>query len=252
MINHVSPITDRPPYPLPGSMSPEANRPGTGYAKGRPGHIHYSPKDGSGSPYTPITNTPPTGFPSGPPNGVDGGYMHHEASYRPPHHSPNGPPRQSVQTNVGPYGVLSPVSTQHGYHSQHNTTPQSGPYVPQQGFDSFNLPPSNFSNGSPAVQREAGPQYAATSSAEYPDQGHAQQPSEMMMLDHMSMPTTIPVFGTEGIMNKSPYVSIPEDFVAYLFNTHQGEGSPMSQMVPQGYSKLVANSISPDFDALVG
>lgn len=237
-MSHVSPITDRPPYAAPGSVSPEANRPGTGYAKMRPGHVQYqSPKDMTGSPYTPITNTPPTGYPTtGHPNGVDG-YMHHEAAYgnmpghRPPHHSPNGPPRPSVQTNVAPYGVLSPVSN---YHSQHNNTPQTGPYVQQSNFPPFALPPSDFSNGSPIMQRESGQQYAPTSAADYSDQ-HQQQTNDVMVLDPMSMPTTIPVFGSDSIMNKSPYVSIPEDFVAYLFNTQ--DGSPMGQVVPQGYSR---------------
>jgi hypothetical protein len=158
---------------------------------------------------------------------------------RPPHHSPNGPPRPSVQTNVGPYGVLSPVSTQHGYQSQHDNTPQTGPYVQQNNFPAFALPPSDFSNGSPTVSRENAQQYAPTTSADYSEQSHAQQSSEMMMLDHMSMPTTIPVFGSDSILNKSPFVSIPEDFVAYLFNTQHGDGSPMGQIVPPGYSKYV-------------
>jgi hypothetical protein len=240
MISHVSPITDRAPFGAPGSVSPEANRPGTGYTKVRPGMPYHSPKDGSGSPYTPITNTPPTGFPTaGPPNGVDS-YMHHDGHYgqRPPHHSPNGPGRPSVQTNVTSYGVLSPVSTQHGYHSQHATTPQSGPFVQQQNFPPFNLPPSDFSTGPSGMSRESGQAYAPTTSAEYAEQ-HAHQSGDMMMLDHMGMQQTIPVFGSDSIMNKSPYVSIPEDFVAYLFNTQNNpEGSPMGQVVPSGaYSR---------------
>jgi hypothetical protein len=55
----------------------------------------------------------------------------------------------------------------------------------------------------------------------------------MMLLDQMSMPTTIPVFGpSDSLLNKSPYVGMPEDFMAYLFNTGNvqpadGSGSPM-------------------------
>ena len=197
---------------------------------------YHSPKDGTGSPYTPITNTPPTGFPTaGPPNGVDG-YMHHDGHYgqRPPHHSPNGPPRQTVQTNVAPYGVLSPVSTQHGYQG---TTPQTGPFVQQSNFPPFALPPSNYANGPSGMPRDSAQSYVPTTSAEYSEQHHQANGDMMMQLDQMAMQQTIPVFGSDSIMSKSPYVSIPEDFVAYLFNTQTNEGSPISQMVPQGYSR---------------
>jgi hypothetical protein len=244
MISHISPITDRPKYVPQGSMSPEANRPGSGYPQVRPAHIQYqSPKDPQRSPYTPITNTPPTGFPTTVhPNGVDG-FVHQDASYggmpgnRQPHHSPHGSSRPTVQTNVGHYGVLSPVSTQHGYHSQHSNTPQSGPYVTQQNFPPFNLPPSDFTNGTATTPAEAGGPYIPSTSAEYPEQGHPSQSSEMMLLDQMSMPGTIPVFGSESILNKSPFVSIPEDFVAYLFNTHQGDGSQMTPVMAPQQSK---------------
>ena len=54
---------------------------------------------------------------------------------------------------------------------------------------------------------------------------HPQDTGEIVRLDQMSMQQTMPVFGTDSILNKSPYVGMPEDFMAYLFNTH-GEGSP--------------------------
>lgn len=47
-----------------------------------------------------------------------------------------------------------------------------------------------------------------------------------MLLDQMATQTTIPVFGPDGGLNKSPYITIPEDFVAYLFNTNNPDGSP--------------------------
>jgi len=241
MLGQVSPITDhRPPFPPAGSTSPEANRPGTGYTKGRPLTMQYghSPKDAMGSPYTPITNTPPTGFP----NGVDYMPQHHDPSYhhmaaqRPMQHSPAGPQRPSVQTNVGPYGTLSPVSTQPGYHSQPTNTPQSSnvmPFVPPQNFPPFSLPPSDFaSSASGAGSREEQQGYQPSTSAEYPDQ-HPQAAGEMMLLDQMSMQQTMPVFGSDSILNKSPYVGMPEDFMNYLFNTH--EGSPMTGVPIQGY-----------------
>ncbi|KAH0433608.1 hypothetical protein CcaCcLH18_05780 [Colletotrichum camelliae] len=242
MMSHISPTTDRPPYPLPGSASPEISRPGTGFANVRQSQMQQfqSPKEATGSPFAQATHTPPTGYPMGaPPPNMDG-YMHHDGGYgnvqalRPPHQSPNNGPRPTVQTN-GPY--MSPVSNQHGYHGQQHNTPQSATYTTQQNFPPFNLPSSDFSNGTGNVPREAGQTYAPTTSAEYSEQGHPQQSGEMMLLDQMSMPGTIPVFGTDSILSKSPYVTIPEDFVAYLFNTtQQGEGSPMGQIVPPQYA----------------
>ncbi|GKT85291.1 C2H2 finger domain-containing protein [Colletotrichum tofieldiae] len=244
MMSHLSPTTDRPPFPLPGSASPEISRPGTGFANVRQAQMQYqSPKDASGSPFAQATNTPP-GYPMGAhPGGMDG-YMHHDNGYggvqahRPPQQSPNGP-RPTVQTN-GAY--MSPIPNQHGYHGQPHNTPHSATYTTQQNFPPFNLPPSEFSNGAGNVPRE-GQAYAPTTSAEYTEQGHPQQSGEMMLLDQMSMPGTIPVFGTDSILSKSPYVTIPEDFVAYLFNTQQGEGSPMGHMVAPGYGE-VQNSYS--------
>jgi len=243
MLGQVSPIADtRPPFAQAGSASPELNRPNTGYNKGGRALTmpYHSPKDPMGSPYARMTNTPPAGYPNGGhPNGVD--YMHQDPNYhhmsgqRPPHPSP-GPQRPSVQTNVTPYGVLSPISTQPGYHSQPANTPQSSatmPFVPQ-SFPPFTLPPSDFNAPTSATAgREEQSPYVPSTSAEYTD--HHPQTGEMIMLDQMSMQQTMPVFGSESVLNKSPYVGMPEDFMAYLFNTAQGEGSPMTGVPIQGY-----------------
>jgi hypothetical protein len=64
----------------------------------------------------------------------------------------------------------------------------------------------------------------------------------MMLLDQMTVPNTMPVFGGEGY-NRSPF-AIPEDFVAYLFSGQQLENSsPIGQMGQPGYAKLV-NTLS--------
>ncbi|KAK4244564.1 fungal-specific transcription factor domain-containing protein [Corynascus novoguineensis] len=243
MMSQASPVTDnRSPFPPTGSASPEVNRPGTAYTKGRSLSIQYhSPKDAMGSPYTPMTNTPSTNYANGTTNGVD--YMHHDPAYphmaqRPAHHSPQDQRRPSIQTNMGPYGVLSPISSQPGYHNQSHDTPQSAnsmPYVPPQNFPPFSLPPSDFaSSGTGAAARDDQQAYAPSTSGEYTDQ-QPQATGEMMLLDQMGMQQTMPVFGSDSILNKSPYVAIPEDFVAYLFNTH-GENSPMTGVPMQGYN----------------
>ncbi|RYP11357.1 hypothetical protein DL765_007787 [Monosporascus sp. GIB2] len=245
LLSQGSPIDGRrPQFPAHGSASPEANRPASGYNTSRGAHFQYqSPKDANGAPYSPGTNTTPTGYhPAGPPGGM-GGYMHHESNYaglhaQHSHHSPPGPQRPTIQTNGGPYGVLSPVSTQHsGYHSQPINTPQSStatPYVHQTNFPPFSLPPSDFATTSAAgVSGESGQAYAPTTSGEYSEHPPQHASGEMMLLDQMTAQTTIPVFGSDGVLNKSPYISIPEDFVAYLFNSGP-DGSPtMGHMVPQ-------------------
>lgn len=216
-----------------GSISPESNRPGSGFPK-----VHGT--GSAASPYTPISATPPT-YPHGASQQGADGFNAQENGYpRNPHQSPSGHPRPSVQTNVGPYGVLSPVSTQHGgYQSQATGTPQSTPtlpYVSQQNFPPFTLPPSDFAAASPAgVSRDPGQSFAPATSGEFNDHPHSQTSSEMVLLDQMSSQTTIPVFGTDGVLNKSPYISIPEDFVAYLFNTTNPDGSPsVGHVLTQG------------------
>ena len=97
---------------------------------------------------------------------------------------------------------------------------------------SFNLPPSQHSNMQDVSQPDASPTYGAPAPSEYAEQGH-QQSSEMMMLGNMAMPGTVPVFGSD-MLNKSPYVGMPEDFFAYLFNTSAGGRSPVSQDMIQG------------------
>lgn len=244
-----------------GSISPEANRPHPSYGKFNGAGVPYpSPKDAVGGSYIPMTHTPPAGYSNGHhPN--PGDYMHHDGAYhngpgqRGPHQSPAPPPRPSVQTNGGQY--MSPVPAQSGYHSQAHTTPQSSggasgapQYVPPQNFAPFTLPPSDFSSTSTPASREPQQTYAPLPAcSEYSEQDHQQQSSDMMLLDQMSAPTTVPIFGpTDSMLNKSPYVGMPEDFMAYLFNTAQsGEGSPMisSQLPAYKYVKSHTTALGP-------
>ncbi|KAK8106192.1 hypothetical protein PG999_009551 [Apiospora kogelbergensis] len=216
--------------------SPESNRPGTGYQQNRSNHMPYHPSQRDAQ-YTPISATPPNAYPHNPPpQGLDG-YMQQDASYangqRHSYHTSPGPIRPTVQTNVGPYGVLSPVSTQHGsYSSHHANTPQSSstmPYVNQQNFPPFSLPPSDFASASPANgSREAGQPYAPTTSGEYSD--HPPHTSgEMVLLDQMTNQTTIPVFGSDGVSNKSPYSNYQ---TPYGMSYYGNDGGPLGYFPP--------------------
>lgn len=166
-------------------------------------------------------------------NGVDeygrqdagfGGHSARRGSY----HSGTAPQRPSVQTSVNSYGVLSPVSTQQGFHGQHNAMPQSAGYGPQQNFPPFTLPPSNFTE----TTREREQQYVPTSTGDYPDNGQ-QSAGDMLMLDSMSPNQILPVFGNESISNNSPHF-LPEDFVQYLFDGSNNSPT-MGPVMGQGY-----------------
>jgi hypothetical protein len=73
-------------------------------------------------------------------------------------------------------------------------------------------------------------------STDYPSEGihHQQSGPDMMLLDQMTAPNTMPVFGGEGY-NRSPF-AIPDDFVAYLFSGQQLDGSPLTNIGTQGQS----------------
>jgi hypothetical protein len=82
-------------------------------------------------------------------------------------------------------------------------------------------------------------------STDYPSGSIPDQQSgpDLMMLDQMTLPNTLPVFGGEGY-NRSPF-AIPEDFVAYLFSGQQiDSSSPVGQIGQQGYAKSVLNLAS--------
>ncbi|KEZ41125.1 hypothetical protein SAPIO_CDS7192 [Scedosporium apiospermum] len=228
-----SPAADRgPQYGPAGSASPEVSRPGPGFPTAiRTAPLPYqSPKDHIASPYSPVAHTPPAVFANGVDTYIpqDGGYGA-PTSRRSSFHAGNTP-RPTVQTNVNSYGVLSPVSTQHGFHSQQTTTPQSVAYVPQQNFPPFKLPPSNFADN---AAREQEQQYPPATSAEYTENG--QQPAELMMLDSMSATQALPVFGNDSIENKSPHF-LPDDILAYLLN-HQTEPNPAFNQMGGGYAQ---------------
>lgn len=244
LLSQSSPVDNvRSPYPTPASttMSPKHSKLGNSASIAEhAAHSQYqSPKDGVGigTPYTPMTITSPATFPHPGPSNVDN-YLHSHSdqntSYnaRVQHQSPASHPRRLHPHSSGnPYGVLSPVSAHPGsYRMQPTHTPQSCPtlpYVAPNNFPAFSLPPSDF-NAASGVATGAGSahQYATTTSSEYGEPSHSQASTDLLLLEQMTTQGTMPVFGTDGILNKSPYASFPEDFVAYLFNTTSPNTSP--------------------------
>ncbi|POR36210.1 Zinc finger protein [Tolypocladium paradoxum] len=233
----------------PDAMAAEANRPDTAFRTVPQPPLQYqSPQAQPGSPYTPLSNTPPAGHPNGTPSvGAAEGYgleaaLEHHVPHGLPHRSSAGPPRPSIQTNFNPYGSFPHQgANQPGFHHSHPNVASHppAPFVPQQNVMPIHLPPTQYS---PAQTEDApsGPSqaYAATTSTDYSDSTHRQS-AEMMVLDQMAMLGTGPVFGDDGALNKSPYVGMPEDFMAYLFNSLPSTSSPASQTLPAPSSKYV-------------
>ncbi|QLI64795.1 Zinc finger protein klf1 [Metarhizium brunneum] len=60
-------------------------------------------------------------------------------------------------------------------------------------------------------------------STQYHDASH--HPADIFALDQMATLSAGPVFGDDGGLSKTPYVAMPEDFMAYLFNSLPSQGS---------------------------
>lgn len=255
-------IDSKQPLSAHGSSSPEAVRPNLAGLKSRGSHLQYSPQDPNNTPFSPITNASSgtysntasnnggDGFSQPQPpfkrsnsdnmaRGQDGsGISHSRPSQR---HASFGVTdsksvefsRPPLQATVGPYGLLNSSSSNQNYHNN-QSSPQS--YVSQQNFTPFTLPPPGFNTSATTSSRDSEPVYSATMSSEYQNEAITSGP-DMMLLDQMTAPSAMPVFGGEGY-NRSPF-AIPEDFVAYLFSGQQMDpnSSPMGQMSQQGYAK---------------
>jgi hypothetical protein len=267
---HTSPITESgKPLSMHGSSSPEVMRPNLAGIKSRTNQLQYqSPQEINPNHYSPATN-PSSGTFSGTAssNGADshggpgnfkrsnsdnvsrahetptstpGSRPHRHSSFGMSDAKPAEFTRPPLQTTVGPYGLLSSASGSQSYlGSQGSPHP---PYVSQQNFTPFTLPPPGFATTvtSAPSSRDSEPSYPTSMSTEYPNESihHQQSGPDMMLLDQMTAPNTMPVFGGEGY-NRSPF-AIPEDFVAYLFSGQQlDNSSPMGQMSQQAYAKSV-------------
>ena len=260
---HAAPVTETG-KPL--SSSPEVMRPSLSGIKSRTSQLQYQPpQEMSPTSYSPVTNQSSSTYSGTGPHGTEN--YHQSTAFKRSNsdsmsrdHAPRNPmpsnraqrhasfgfsdskpaefSRSPLQTNVGPYGLMSSAPGSQSYPPPH-ASPQG--FVSQQNFPPFSLPPSGFSasTSTPVVSRETESAYPTSMPTDYPSDSMQQQQSgpDMMLLDQMTAPNTMPVFGGEGY-NRSPF-AIPEDFVAYLFSNQQLENasSPMSQMGHQGYTK---------------
>lgn len=253
---HASPATETGKSSAHGSASPELTRP-ISRMKSRTVQLQYHPpQDIVPNAYSPVNTSVSTTF-SGPGSTNENDKYAHPNAFkrsnsdhappnpivgsRPQRHSSFGVSdsksvdfsRPPLQTGAGSYGMMSSGPGSQSYQIQ--SSPQG--YVSQQNFPPFSLPPPGFSTSAtvttPASARESDSVYPTSIPADYPSQ---QSGPDMMLLDQMTAPSAMPVFGGEGY-NRSPF-AIPEDFVAYLFSNQQLESSPspMGQMGQQNFA----------------
>ncbi|KAI1054719.1 hypothetical protein LB506_006725 [Fusarium annulatum] len=209
------------------------------YSKHQQTNMPYqTPQVQTPNPYSPINNTPTGMYPNGAlPNGMDS-YMSPTQGYdnRTPQlsqpQSPSIQQRPSMSASNTPFNMMSPIANQQGFPNQQNMSQNH--FVSQQNVMPMTLPPAQYPNGQNAT---------VVTSAEYSEPGTT-QPSEMMMLDQMAMPATVPVFGEGGDMNKSPYVGMPEDFMAYLFNSPSQAMTPVMGPNYTNYAELQGNQFN--------
>lgn len=245
-----------------GSTSPEMTRQSLNGPKIRTTQIKYeSPQDLHPSSYSPVMHPASGSHPSaGTNNGAD---TYPPAIYKRPdtdmiprsqnsssagsnsrvqrHQSFGTPDSKPVEfpkplpRNVNNYGMLPTASNNQVYRGNQPHSPQA--YISQQNFPPFSLPPSGFANvtANAIPSREPEPPFQSPISTEYPNEINQTQQSgsDMMLLDQMTTSNIMPVFGGEGCYNRSPF-AIPEDFVAYLFSSHQNDMGHMNQ---QSYAK---------------
>lgn len=155
------------------------------------------------------------------------------------------PTRAQQQTAVGSYGLPSSLPSQLANDGSQATGKHSSgvsPYIDQQKFASFSLPPPGFQSTAPttpSIRTEASQVPSphkdgmALNYEHQDDVLSSTSGPDMMLMDQMAVPNTIPVFGGEGY-NRSPF-AIPDDFVAYLFSAQQFNGSGMNGLGQQNF-----------------
>ncbi|KAL1899969.1 hypothetical protein Cpir12675_001193 [Ceratocystis pirilliformis] len=139
-----------------------------------------------------------------------------------------GHPQTQSAIGISPYPAMSPVVAQPNFQHTHHSAQHPVNFIPHQNFQSsFDLPVSSFpSQTTPAeAQPQAFPNNENRPEFNEPLTNNMTNPTEMMVLEQIQ---TLPMFGSEGIMNKSPYVSMPNDLINYLFNQSSPINNPVA------------------------
>ncbi|UNI21576.1 hypothetical protein JDV02_007553 [Purpureocillium takamizusanense] len=245
------------PQPTPDSMLSDVNCSDHAYEfmNQTSGHHYQSPLGTSDGPYTPISNTPPTvqltkATSAKATNGYrpDSTYETRESLNSLHDPSPASRPLQASSENAG--ALSQQPANQPVYRQPAVASHLADGFVPQQNVVPMHLPPAQYPSPHRRCAPSATQSYAVPDSTDFVDQAQRQS-SEMVVLDQMAMPGAGPVFGADGELNKSPYVGMPEDFMAYLFNSLPSASSPSGPVLAavgsNSYGDLRNNQYSTPF-----
>ncbi|KAL5625228.1 hypothetical protein BROUX41_005288 [Berkeleyomyces rouxiae] len=130
---------------------------------------------------------------------------------------------------ISSYPTMPPAPSQSTFpHTSQTASQHPTSFMGHQAFPtSFDLPPSNFPVQTTSSET---PSQVFTTNENARDFNDAltagvANPTEMMVLEQIQ---TLPMFGSEGMMNKSPYVSMPNDLISYLFNQSSPINNPVA------------------------
>ena len=223
-LNRRSSIASQTASAMPNSPNPSGMGSGPGDIK-PPAQLdqYQTPHSPSMNSYGHLSHTPPMGYANmGPVHSMAG-------THSPSFHSPHG----SV-SGGGPiqYGMVSP---HHQAFTHPNSAASTGAFVPQHNVMPFHLPPAQYAHSPIMTPQDVTSPFVGPVT-DYPETSHAHSAAELALLDQMAMPGTAPVFGDGA--NKSPYVGMPEDFMAYLFNSPAAQaGSHSPMVIPTQYNR---------------
>lgn len=211
---------------------------GIAYGNANHAQSHYlSPQEPIHSPYTSGSNTSPAGHQVGYPSNVPENYgMDMTGSTRGHHIARDNvlhpPPQSAPQASFAYAGTLSsPTASSHPrFYPSQGQSIASPQQMSNYNTNQQHMPPDMqasppAANGSLSAMQVPGQGYSVVAVSDGQD-ALLQQPTDIITLDQMSMPGVGPVFGDDGGLGKSPYVGMPEDFMAYLFNSLPNQSSP--------------------------
>ncbi|KAK2608955.1 hypothetical protein QQS21_002531 [Conoideocrella luteorostrata] len=182
---------------------------------------YLSPRVPYQSPYTPVGNTSPNTRQSLT-TGIADTYPVDAASV---------PSHINTQTHFTSYNGTLPTPSSSAqsqfYHEQTQPPEPAGSFTSHPEVVALNMRNSQYSQELEVStpQLSGHDEYATAEPQDYHNGSHLQN-ADLISLDQIPMPSVGPVFGDDGGLNKSPYVGMPEDFMAYLFNSLPQHGSP--------------------------
>ncbi|KAG5930221.1 hypothetical protein E4U42_002623 [Claviceps africana] len=114
----------------------------------------------------------------------------------------------------------------HNSSSSHDETSQSKPgFVTYPGVVSLDLPQTEYTSSRSEISSHLAQHLVPQAQSQQFRQTTQNQDADMTGLEKVAISSVGPVFGDDGVPSKSPHIEMPEDFMAYLFNSMPAHGS---------------------------